>query len=76
MLVCICKAVSDRDVARAIAEGAASVDEIARCTGAGTECGSCREALACSVAGACPGSMRSERPALVALRTPSLAIPA
>jgi bacterioferritin-associated ferredoxin len=76
MLVCVCKAVSDRDVARAIADGAASVDEIARCTGAGTECGSCRESLACSLAGACQGGGRADRPTLIALRTPPLAIPA
>jgi bacterioferritin-associated ferredoxin len=76
MLVCVCKAVSDRDVARAIADGAASVEEIARCTGAGTECGSCRETLACSLAGACHSAARADRPTLVALRTTPLAIPA
>ncbi|MBM4359322.1 MAG: (2Fe-2S)-binding protein [Deltaproteobacteria bacterium] len=74
MLVCICKAVSDRDVHRAIAEGARSVDEVARCTGAGTGCGVCRESLACAVASGCPGPTRSERSPLVALRT--LAVPA
>ena len=76
MLVCLCKAVSDRDVAQAIADGARSVDDVARCTGAGTGCGACRESLACTVQGACPGTARSERTAfqLVPLRT--YAIPA
>lgn len=74
MLVCICKAVTDRDVDRAIAEGARSVDDVVRCTGAGTGCGICRDSLACAVDSACPGPARSERSQLVALRT--LAVPA
>lgn len=76
MIVCVCKAISDREVARAVAGGARSVEDIARCTGAGTECGSCRDELACAVSGPCPGAARSERTsaALVPLRV--LAIPA
>lgn len=68
MVVCICKAVSDRDVARAISEGARSVDEVAQCTGAGTGCGACRDSLACAVQGACPGAARSERTAFQLMR--------
>ena len=45
MIVCVCKAVSDRAIARAIAEGAQSVDDVARCTGAGTGCGACRHSV-------------------------------
>jgi bacterioferritin-associated ferredoxin len=45
VIVCICKSVSDRSVARAIAQGAGSVEDIARCTGAGTGCGTCRHSL-------------------------------
>ncbi len=67
MLVCLCKAVSDRDVARAIAGGARSVAEVARCTGAGTACGACREAIGCAVSQAC--GARSERAQLIVLRT-------
>jgi bacterioferritin-associated ferredoxin len=74
MLVCVCKAVSDRDVSRALSDGARSVEDVVRCTGAGTGCGVCRESLACAVASACPGPARSERNPLVALRT--LAVPA
>ena len=45
MIVCLCKSVSDRDVAKAIANGAESVDEIVQCTGAGSGCGTCRQGL-------------------------------
>ena len=45
MIVCICKSVNDRQVASAIAAGACSVEQIARCTGAGTGCGTCRTSL-------------------------------
>ena len=41
MIVCLCKAVSDRDVARAIEEGADTIEKVARRTGAGTGCGQC-----------------------------------
>jgi bacterioferritin-associated ferredoxin len=46
MYVCICKAVTERAVKAAIAGGAGSVDEVGRCTGAGTDCGSCRLKIA------------------------------
>lgn len=49
MIVCVCKGVSDRAVAGAIADGASSVEEVSRCTGAGTGCGQCREAIQSAV---------------------------
>lgn len=45
MFVCICSAVSDRQVERAIQEGAHSLDALAGKTGAGACCGSCRPLL-------------------------------
>ncbi len=42
MIVCCCRAVSDRAIARAIDQGASTVDEVSAATGAGTRCGSCR----------------------------------
>ncbi len=45
MLVCLCKVVSDKDIRRAIDDGATSVKQVAKCTGAGTGCGACREAI-------------------------------
>ena len=45
MVICHCKAVSDRTVDAAIASGASSVEEItARCT-AGGGCGGCHSLL-------------------------------
>ena len=43
MIVCVCKAVSDRDVADAISSGACTMAEIATCTRAGTSCGRCHD---------------------------------
>lgn len=47
MYVCVCKAVSDRDIKKLVNEGASSVEDVARCTGAGTQCGSCIPEIAC-----------------------------
>ena len=41
MIVCHCEVVSDRDVASAVREGANSVAEVCRRTGAGRNCGTC-----------------------------------
>ena len=46
MLVCHCLAVNDRAVARAVAEGATTVDDLTARCGAGGRCGGCRPALA------------------------------
>jgi bacterioferritin-associated ferredoxin len=53
MVVCVCKGVSDGVVRRLIDEGAGSLDELCARTGAGTDCGSCRAALAAEVIGRC-----------------------
>ncbi|MBS0408625.1 MAG: molybdopterin-dependent oxidoreductase [Proteobacteria bacterium] len=45
-VVCACLKVGARQVAGAIAAGAASIDAIGRATGAGTNCGSCRPEIA------------------------------
>lgn len=41
MIVCQCRVVSDRDVDAAVAEGARSLGQVCRSTGAGQDCGSC-----------------------------------
>lgn len=46
MYVCLCRGVTDRAIARAINEGACTVEEVAVCTGAGTKCGRCRPEIA------------------------------
>ena len=45
MYVCSCRAVTDRDICGAIAEGACSLAEVARRCGAGITCGGCQPAL-------------------------------
>jgi bacterioferritin-associated ferredoxin len=42
MIVCLCEAMSERNVRQAVREGACSRFELSRSTGAGTHCGSCR----------------------------------
>jgi bacterioferritin-associated ferredoxin len=49
MFVCCCLGVSDRAIRRAIEDGAATLEDVARCTGAGTRCGSCRSEVAAMV---------------------------
>ena len=41
MYVCICRAVTDRDVAKAIDAGAETVPEVTRACRAGGDCGAC-----------------------------------
>lgn len=59
MYVCLCHAVTDRKIRKAIARGATSVDEITRACGAGSGCGGCRpelDALLRAATGADAGS--------------------
>jgi bacterioferritin-associated ferredoxin len=46
MIVCHCAGVSDSTIARHIEEGATSVADIVRLTGAGRRCAPCREEIA------------------------------
>lgn len=41
MIVCHCRVVSDRDVSHAISDGARTVSQVCRSTGAAQECGTC-----------------------------------
>lgn len=45
-IVCVCHGVGENDIAAAVADGAATVAEVGGCTRAGTNCGSCRPAIA------------------------------
>ena len=51
MILCICRAKTDRDVLRAIEDGAASLRELQRC-GIGTDCGTCHNMLQVMLAAA------------------------
>ena len=46
MIVCVCRAVSDRQVRSAVSAGARTLTEVGRRCGAGTGCGACRHQLA------------------------------
>ena len=41
MYVCICKAVSEKRIARAVSEGAITLKDLRERTGLGTNCGKC-----------------------------------
>ena len=51
MIVCICRGKSDRDVMRAIDNGASTVRDLQRC-GIGDQCGSCHNSLRAMLAAA------------------------
>ncbi len=53
MIVCLCRRVTDRAIRDLVADGAASVDEVAARCGAGTGCGGCRQFVAHMVAERC-----------------------
>ena len=45
MYVCHCRAVNDRTILAAAAEGALTVDDLTRACGAGSDCGGCHAIL-------------------------------
>ncbi len=44
MYICICNAITDRQIRSAVAAGAASLSEVSMQLGVGAGCGCCREA--------------------------------
>ncbi|HJW51068.1 MAG TPA: (2Fe-2S)-binding protein [Burkholderiaceae bacterium] len=44
MYICICNAVTDRQIRAAVAAGASSLDEVSMALGVAAGCGCCREA--------------------------------
>jgi bacterioferritin-associated ferredoxin len=50
MYVCICKAVSDKTIKRAMADGACSVGELRERLGVATGCGRCVPEIRCMLA--------------------------
>ncbi len=60
MIVCSCRAVSDRELVEAIRCGARSLDELSRrCDGAGRDCGACLAMLEDYLGTTCPGTAAS-----------------
>ena len=44
-LICLCEGVSERKVARAVDHGATTLEAVGEACGAGTGCGTCRQAI-------------------------------
>ena len=44
MYVCVCNAVTDREIRQCAELGACSLRDLERCLGVGSNCGKCREA--------------------------------
>jgi len=53
MILCICQAVTDREVDAAIRAGAHSLAEVSKACGAGGNCGSCQHTIRERIKGAC-----------------------
>jgi bacterioferritin-associated ferredoxin len=58
MYVCVCEAVTDHEIRKAVEDGASSIGDVMACTRAGTRCGTCRTELARLVDTACPAACR------------------
>jgi len=65
MYVCVCNAVTDSDIRRAVDEGVRNMKQLGRATGCSSTCGSCRdeafEALQHALAG------KRETPGLISV---------
>jgi bacterioferritin-associated ferredoxin len=68
MYVCVCNAVTDREVEASIDEGARTRAEVTRACGAGGDCGSCHRMIEDMVEAACGGGGgASSEPSLIAV---------
>ena len=63
MYVCICHAVTEREIARAIERGARTLEQLADTLGVGTGCGKCRDTAAGFLASHPPPAAVAEPPA-------------
>jgi len=73
MIVCVCKAVSDRQIRNAVKGGASNLRDLARELGVGTCCGKClpeAKAALCASLDAC----ESTRPGLFSPAAPEFAV--
>jgi bacterioferritin-associated ferredoxin len=62
MILCVCRAVTDREVDAAVRRGAQSVDAVGACCGAGTDCGACRDAIQERIEDSCSSCPRRGAP--------------
>ena len=75
MIVCVCRAVSDRVVRRAIDAGACTVRQVGAACGAGTDCGTCKAQISQLLQGVTPiaGPSTARPEASGAVAVPALA---
>lgn len=68
MFICVCHAITDHEVRRAVATGAHTLEGVAMALGVGTACGCCRESArelieqAAPCGGSCAGCPREGPP--------------
>lgn len=72
MLVCHCRGISDRQIRRAIKDGATSAREVARETGAGMRCGGCRSNVKRVVNEALASEFENNAPATTEIILPTV----
>ena len=65
MYVCVCKALTERDLRQAVAEGCHSVKDLKRHIGFASECGIC---ASCAKDFLRPGASAAEKPPVARLR--------
>lgn len=75
MIICICRGKSDKDIARAIENGASTVLDLQRC-GIGDQCGSCHKTLRMMLAEAAEAAVAQQCPACVAPDAPAAVVTA
>ena len=62
MVLCICRAITEREIDAHVRAGASSVEAVADCCGAGTDCGACRDAIAQRIDDSCSTCPRRGAP--------------
>ena len=71
MIVCVCKAVSDRHIRNAVKDGATTIRDLARELGVGSCCGKCLPEARMALA-----SSQAARPASTNVPSPGMLAPA
>ena len=62
MVLCICRAITEREIDAHVRAGASSLEAVAACCGAGTDCGACRDAIEQRIDDACASCPRRGAP--------------
>lgn len=73
MIICICRGKSDRDIQRALDNGAGSLRDLQRC-GIGDQCGSCHNSLRSMLARAAEAASSQPCPACAPADAPRVAL--